>query len=83
MNKFIKLTTSTDTPIGNKEIYLSSMLITVIEPTSTSNPYEAQTRVHMMGGQWWGVLETVEEIRKKLGDLDKFVYFDPILPKNK
>lgn len=76
--KFIKLTKPEAT-----DLHIQSMMIVAIYSLNAKNPYDAQTRVYTFGGMYFEVMESVEEIQKKIKDLDAFIYFDPIMPKNK
>lgn len=64
--KFIKLTK----PEG-ENIYIQAIMIVAIYSISTKNPYEAQTRVSTMGGSYYEVMESVEEVQKLIKETEK------------
>jgi len=64
--KFIELTQP-----SNDKILINPILISALEDRTSSNPYDAQSSVHTMGGNYWRVIETIDEIKKKIADTEK------------
>jgi hypothetical protein len=64
--KFIELTQP-----SNDKIFINPMLISALEDRKSSNPCDAQTSVHMMGGNYWRVLETIDKVKKLITDAEK------------
>ena len=61
------------TKYGGSTIHIQPMMIIALEPQASNN----RTNIYMMGEYSWVVLETIEEIKKKIKDLDKYIHFDP------
>ena len=66
MNKFIELTQP-----SNDKVFINPMLISALEDRKSSNPYDAQTSVHIMGGNYWRVLETIDTVKKLINESER------------
>lgn len=56
--KFITLTKP-----GGSSILINPMMVQAIEPSPSS---QAKSTIHMMAGTSWMIMETIEEIQKKI-----------------
>ena len=63
--KFITLTNQTD-----GVVYINPITITALSPIPNPIGDEAKTQIYTMGSTCWLVLETVEEIQKKIKELE-------------
>ena len=59
--KFITLTNQSD-----GAVYINPITITALSPIPNPIGKEAKTQIYTMGSSCWYVLETVEEIQKKI-----------------
>ena len=67
--KLIELTLSG----SQRKIHISTMLIAALEDIQTDTYYEAKTTIHLMGGNHWHVMESVNEIEKKVEDSERLI----------
>ena len=66
--KFIELTQP-----SNDKIFINPMLISTLEDRKSANPCDAQTSVHIMGGSYWRVLETIDTVKKLIADSERII----------
>jgi hypothetical protein len=64
--KFIELTQP-----SNDKILINPALISALEDRTSSNPYDAQSSVHMMGGNYWHILETINTVKKLINESER------------
>ena len=68
--KLIELTISG----SQRKIHISTMLIAALEDIQSDTSYEAKTIIHLMGGNYWHVMESIDEIQKKIEDSERLVF---------
>ena len=59
---------------SQRKIHISTMLIAALEDIQTDSSYEAKTTVHLMGGNHWHVMESIDEIQKKIEDSERLIF---------
>ena len=59
---------------SQRKIHISTMLIAALEDIQADSSYEAKTTVHLMGGNHWHVMESIDEIQKKIEDSERLIF---------